>query len=296
MDSRLILASGKYEYGFTYGTKESGDRLFAQPFKKYFDKYIGKSILEFDLRSEDYKESQIATYGVALNSWINLGIYRYFSNIIDDKTIVIDGFAGDALTHNHYFDVNKNFYKLFPNKLKNYTIKEILKMRYSNLDENQMELLLKTFDEVTNDLYYMDDAHKLWYFEFIYGRGAKYIYLNTRNINYYFRTYQPFLYKDLFENLFSQDPFETATYSNVRKICKKVEREYSEKKTDCGFTPLDRGVKIRVIKYSNKVLSKICKKIGYTNKYNDYLGEVHIFDYKFNTPQLYKELIIEYKK
>ncbi len=274
LDSRLVLAASKMKFGYTYGPAESSDRPVAEKFKNEFEKYYGFSIMEMKFYKNNIPVVNDIFSGVCFSPIVSLlPIYRHVRNYFGSNAYVTyDAFLGGVLQRGSFLNVSSGFFghflKIFPRLTCKFSAEKILKSRYRLLNDFEKDLLINDFWSKTKSMN-LDEYHKVLYYEFAHGRGARLtsnggIVMNSQ----FFTVAPPFTYIPLFENIFSANVGDTLSFKTVHQIWKEVAPKYSTIPTQLLFSPSSSPFVIKYQKLYKQVISKLIK-----DKY-DYAGEI----------------------
>ncbi len=242
LDSRLILTGSHFEYGYTYGPANSGDRPIARLFADCFNRYEEFEFTAPPILAEETPLSNDFFFGVS--TWIPqlMSTYRYSFSKAQGSYVLFDGFQGDVLqraNHLKFAGVLGLLLKTCPwlYKLK-FSARFIFSQRYKTLSPEGFELLMANFHEVTDDLV-ADTYQKIIYYEFVYGRGARFV-VNGGNITagQMYTVVPVFAMKSVFHLLLSQDYSDTVQYKQIFKIWRDVPQRFRQLASDTGVGPL----------------------------------------------------------
>lgn len=241
LDSRLMLTVTRYNYGYTYGPTNSGDRVIARHFSDEFEHYK-----EFSIRDalENVKASLACEYYFKHNSkWISglIEAYTFARNNSNNAHVLFDGYLGDVFqrgTFIKFFGILGSIFKMFPFLYKlPISDRFILRKRYSALDDKQFSRLWQSYNERTKGLP-LDNYQKVTFYETLYGRAARYV-VNGGNItaNQIFTDVPVFMSKKVFNSFIFNSFYDAVNYKHLAKIWKNVPQHYKTVRTDSGLKP-----------------------------------------------------------
>jgi hypothetical protein len=242
LDSRLMLASSEYSYGYTYGPDNSGDRVIARVFKSCFDNYYEYSIQDA-MKSSKRRSDECRFFFNHASSWLPglLEAYGEARSHAGDADILFDGYLGDVFQRGNYLRFGGfvgSIFKMIPVLYKlPITAKYLIKKRYFKLNNVQFLSLWQSFQERTNGLL-LNDYQKVTYYELFYGRGGRYV-VNGGNItaNQLFTVIPVFMSKSMLELLLKSDLADAVSYKNLPALWCNVEDKYKQLRADSGISP-----------------------------------------------------------
>lgn len=259
LDSRLILAASNYCFGYTYGPESSGDRPIARQFKNEFKEYKEFSYLLPEKLKLEEEICETMFYGVSTYIYRLLSAYHYARTISGKSYVLFDGYLGDTLQRGAFLKmpgVIGEIFKLFPAlyRLNLFSAEDILLKKYASLDKEQKELLLNDYRQRTKDLSTKDEFAKLTYYEFVYGRGGRFV-INGGNIscNQVFTVVPVFTDLEVFHSFISQSFLDSVSYKLLDRVWSKVESKYKEVKTETGYKPDTSPFIIPYINFYNRI-------------------------------------------
>ncbi|WP_147302645.1 hypothetical protein [Thalassotalea euphylliae] len=242
LDSRYLLASSRYYYGFTYGPDNSPEVSIASKFADCFDEYYS---YDYQKPDESKLESELLSemaFGVINPIARLLTNYEYIKTKFNRATAFFDGYLGDLFQRGTYVNfkgAEGELFKIFPlvYKYLNWSGEQILAKRYKQLNDEELELLLNDFRKNTSDLK-LDEYQKVTYYEFIYGRGARYTAFGSNVLcAQFFTVVSPFASKKLFNTFIHQDFTESVQYKTMRSIWKKIPEKFRKQPVESGYSP-----------------------------------------------------------
>ncbi|MFT4924864.1 MAG: hypothetical protein ACI8WB_000948 [Phenylobacterium sp.] len=242
LDSRLTLSGQRYQYGYTYGPENSGDRPIARLFADCFNHYEEFEFTTPPLMAQEKPMSDDFYFGVS--TWLPrlMTIYHYSFERCNGSYVLFDGYLGDVLQRGNYIKfggAKGSILKMFPWLYKlAFSARFILRNRYKAICDEAFELLMTDFHQRTDELA-ADTYQKVIYYEFIYGRGGRFA-INGSNTTAG-QMYAPvpfFLATPIFDMLISQNFADTVQYKQVGKIWRKVPKRFREVVADSGISPM----------------------------------------------------------
>jgi hypothetical protein len=242
LDSRLLLASSSFDYGYTFGPRDTGDRPIARRFADRFRDYHEFSLLDLTYPDELYDVGHRLLEGVCHRPFSELlPVYRMLHQRWGEGCFFFDGYAGDVLQRGTFLThggVRGSLAKLFP-ILTRFSFDPIalLLRRYPGLEPAARDLLVETYRDATAS-WDIADARKVVLFELLYGRAARHA-LNGGTIlsGQFFTAIQPFYMPRVFRSFWRIDPMQAMTYRALRPIWRDVPPELADVPTYSGFKP-----------------------------------------------------------
>ncbi len=241
LDSRLVLTTSEFDYGFTYGPENSGDRPVARQYADCFKRYEefefaapGPSDMEKPVQDEMF-------FGVS--GWYGglLPIYQYTHAKSKNAYALFDGYCGDPLQRGNAlkFSGPKGLLlKLFPWCYRlGFSARFIFKNRYKMLSQASFELLMADYEKRTRYLQ-ATIYQKITYYEIAYGRGGRYSINGGITAGQMYTTVPIFFAKPVLEMFLSQNFVETAQFKLVRKIWRDVQPRFSKAASEAGVGPM----------------------------------------------------------
>ena len=241
LDSRLMLCAAEFNFGYCYGPADSADRPIARQFSQEFQEFI-----EFEFGSTNKNGNEISIYEELCETPAQmikaefLASYRYAHTQCKSANITFDGFLGGSLQRGawlHLGGILGELYRFFPYlyTIRPITARTLLKRRYKNLTSEEFELFFENFVEKTEHVD-LDDYAKVTYYEFLWGRGARFINNGALIINGQFGQIVP-MFSDpiVFNSLISQDFRKTIRYQTVCNIWGSVDEKFKRVKFENGY-------------------------------------------------------------
>jgi hypothetical protein len=242
LDSRLLLAARRFDYGYTFGPPETGDRPVARRFRHHFRDYHEFSLLDLEYPDTLRETGRRLLDGVCGKPFFELlAVYQMLYKRWGEGCFFFDGYAGDVLQRGLYMTyggLKGSLAKLFPAMTRHrFDAEGLLLRRYPGLDLPTRDLLIEAYRRFTKE-WKLTDARRLVLFELLYGRGARYI-LDGGTIlsGQFYPPVQPFLIPEVFRSLWQTDPLDAMTYKALRPIWQEVPAELSDVRTYSGFKP-----------------------------------------------------------
>jgi len=242
LDSRLVLATGEFEHGYTFGPRDTGDRPVARRFRDCLPDYDDFSLLDLEYREPVRAAGRELLDGICPRPFLELlPAYRRVLERAGDGAFFFDAYLGDVLSRGTYLThggVRGGVAKLLPPvTLRRFDPIAHLRRRYPRLPPDLVPVLAAIFEEKTAGLD-LDAPHRLVLFEIVWGRGSRHI-LNGGSIlsNQYFASAQPFFFPDVFRALFATDANDTLRYRTVRRVWSRVPARFAGVRTFSGYKP-----------------------------------------------------------
>ncbi|WP_448547022.1 hypothetical protein [Thalassotalea fusca] len=241
MDSRLILSAAKFSFGYCYGPANSGDRPIARQYAREFNNFI-----EFEFSQAIKQGNEKAIYAEICETPPEmiksefLASYRQVATQSNGANIIFDGFLGDTLQRGvrmHVGGLLGELYRFFPilYSVRGFSAHEIFKRRYNNLSSSEFDMLFEDFTQRTSDLD-IDDYAKVTYYEFIWGRGARFINNGALLINGQYGQIVPIFADPItFSSLIKQDFLRTVRFKTLCDIWQGVAQKFKQVKFENGY-------------------------------------------------------------
>ncbi len=261
LDSRLILAAGDFDFGYTMGPSMTGDRPIARTYAHLFREYDEFSMTDL-VYPTSYRDAGLAiTRGLVDKPFLELlVVYDRIAEHWGPGGLFFDGYAGDALqrfTCIAPLGKRGTLAKLWPRTLlRKADPYALLSARYPSLDGAEKKLLFATFDRTTESVS-LDAARRVLLFEIVGGRCARYaITGGTLLSSLFFTPIQPFYFFDIFSRLLGADPEDGMRYRSVRTVWNEVPDAFCTMPTYAGFKPRSHPEISRITLLVNKALAK----------------------------------------
>ena len=261
LDSRLLLTAGKYDYAYTFGPRDTGDRPVAREFRERFRDYDEFSFLELEFPGS-YREAGHQLFdGLCPRPFLELtAVYQRALRRWGDGCLFFDGYLGDVLlrgTYLTYPGARGAMAKLLPSMtLRNFDPLGVMRRRYPALSEVEFETVAEIFAEKTAG-WDLDDLRKVQLFEILHGRGGRYaINGGTFLANQYFCPVQPFWSQEVYRRLFAADPEDCLRYRTMKRVWSRVSPDLADVPTYAGFKPTWHPDVARAVLLSTKVLAR----------------------------------------
>lgn len=242
LDSRLALVQQRFDFGYTYGPENSGDRPVARQYADCFARYEEYEFTAPKLLDEETPICDELFFGVSSWGPRLLSAYKYSVDKAGPAKAFFDGYLGDVFQRGNYLkfrQVRGNLLRLLPVFYRlGFSAEFLMRRRYCALDEQGLAKVLADFQQRTGNLD-ATDYQKVTYYEFFYGRGGRYV-INGGNIvaGQMFTTIPFFCYKPVFEKCFAQNFCDAVQYKLLRKIWQKLPARFSETTSDAGVGPM----------------------------------------------------------
>lgn len=241
LDSRLILASGKFKYGYTYGPKSSPELTISSKFKEDFGCYESHGFTDVPAVKHEKKLVSELSFGTLKPiPYIYLN-YHYVSKKFHEAKVLFDGYLGDVFQRATYIPPKGligELFKLFPFILKfNISSRQLIKLKYKGLSDDAMNLVLNDFELRTNNLN-LNPYQAVTYYEFIFGRGGRYTIFGSNVLaNQCFTVVCPFTSLVVFNSFIFNDYIDAAFYKTMNRLWSRVDRRYSSVPVESGYSP-----------------------------------------------------------
>lgn len=273
-DSRLLFMVSNTQYTYTWGQETSLDVVNGT--KLALSKNIDHLSFDFRMNKIKDKTKEICDYlfDGSVISYNNQFFenYKYVEYKSKVNYIALDGYLGDVLQRGVYMNhggKKGEFLKLFPN-LSSVLLdsKKLLNYRYSKVEENKRKLVIEDFYNKKNEYSKLDELQKVTYYEFLYGRGLRYITTASINMNGLFKTVVPvFASRYIFSVLIQQKESDTLTYKTFHKIWKSSEKLERELKSEGFYSPATTPILIPFINIYGRLVTNLHPKhLNYTKK------------------------------
>lgn len=244
-DSRLILEVSKPSYSYTWGPETSLDVingvLLSSNQKIKHEHFRFKS----NIVSSDVKHICNYLFCGSVSSYNPqfMQNYKFVSKNSVHNSIALDGYLGDVLQRGVYMSFSSwkgEILKLFP-FLNRYFLDEyaLLRSRYKKLSDTEFDYVLIDFNEKVSKIHGIDPLQRVTYYEFLYGRGLRYITSGALVMNSVYKTVFPvFASRKIFSSLVRENADDVICYrvfhkiwSNCNSLAKKIRSEglYSPK-------------------------------------------------------------------
>lgn len=243
-DSRFILTISDPKFAYTWGPENSAD---VQNGKKLaaFRNIIFES---FRFKSNSVTETdksicnQLFSGSVRAYNPQFFSNYRHAASLSVKNTIALDGYLGDVLQRGVYMSFGGKlgeFYKLFP-FLTPLLLKPeyLLRKRYRKLSDEQFNYVLEDFHNKTSKINGIDPLQKVTYYEFIYGRGLRFITSGALVMNLCFKTTIPlFASRNIFNYFINKKAADILTYKTFHEVWKNQDAFYRNMKSEGAYSP-----------------------------------------------------------
>jgi len=260
LDSRLLLAAGRFDKGYTFGPAETGDRPVARRFAGHFTEYREFSLLDIPYPEEMAEASASMFAGVwSLPRTPLLGIYRHVHDLWGSDLLFCSGYAGDVLQRGTWLTsggVQGSLAKLFPAlTLRGFDPYRLLRRRYARLTAKEFDQVAAAYDHFMGSKG-GDIMKRVVLFEILYGRGSRFIHNGTILAGQFFPAFEPFFFPQVFWNLFPKPEHDKLNYRVLKEIWRSVPREFSDVITYSGYKPTWNGHRSRATMLATKALAK----------------------------------------
>jgi hypothetical protein len=242
LDSRLLAISGDFDYGYTFGPADTGDRPIARRFASRFREYVEFSLLDLAYPNAHREAGAMIFDGVCEKPFLEiLSVYRSLHERWGGGGFFLDGYLGDVLqrgTYLTYGGLVGSIAKLLPwITLRGLDGVSLLRRRHAALSPAGFRIVADLYKRSVGTMD-LDEAHRTLLFEVLYGRGARYsINGGTVLSGQYWTPVQAFFLPPVFRLLFGQRMDDALFYRTVRAAWSAVPREAADVPTYSGFRP-----------------------------------------------------------
>jgi hypothetical protein len=239
LDSRLILASGDYDYGYTFGPAATGDRPVARRYAGRFREYREFSLLDLDYPRELREAGARLFDGLCAAPFLELlAVYARLARAWGHGWF-FDGYCGDVLLRGTFYRYGGpvgTLLKLLPVARPGGAL-ELLRRRYARLDDREFAGVETAYQRHVAGLD-LPELKKAALFELLYGRGARHA-LNGGTLlsGQFFSTAQPFFIPAVFRRLFALPPEDAVSYRAVQALYRELPEPVWRIPTYAGFSP-----------------------------------------------------------
>ncbi|HHZ6181262.1 TPA: hypothetical protein ACWK4N_004712, partial [Escherichia coli] len=273
-DSRLLLIVSEPEFAYTWGPKGSADVRNGKTLaahKKIPHHSFGfrvNKVTESDERiCELLFKGSVKSYNTQF-----FANYNYVHNLSKSNTIALDGYLGDVLQRGVYmtFGGKKGeFYKLFPSITSSFVdAKMLLRKRYRKLNAKQFDYVYADFLKKVSKVECIDSLQKITYYEFLYGRGLRYITTGAIVMNSCFKSVFPvFASRNIFNYLIKQRANDVLTYKVFYDIWKDENAFYRTMKSEGAYSPSMKPIFIPFANLLGRIIT------NFHPKYKNYTKE-----------------------
>lgn len=266
-DSRLAFLSSEAAFSYTWGPDESldvinGKRLAnSRGIKHYKFGFKDNDISSNDLIICKYLFSGSVD---AFNPQFLVNYQRVSENSIK-YPIALDGYLGDVIQRGAYFcfsGFSGELLKLFPFMLK-FVMNErlLLRRRYQKLNNDEFSLIWEDYlakGEIFKDL---DGLQKVSCYEFLYGRGLRYITTGSLVMNSMYKSVFPvFASRKIFSCLISESSSDMSKYKTFFKIWKMVPKFEREMRSEGSYSPATNPIIIPYLNFLGRLLTNYYPK------------------------------------
>ena len=278
LDSRLLLATGSFERGFTFGPSDKGDRPIARRFRKRFTKdYDEFSFLDLEYPQQLMTAADMMFDGVCpqpfreiLAAFVRL-VRRWGSGLA-----MFDGYLGDVMTRWSWLNVptlRNQLLRPFPMlRLSGAQDSELLRQRYAPVDPSDYRLVVEAYAAMPVGRS-LEPLRRLLLFEILYGRGARYIVNgNCIMAGQFFTCVQPFFFPKIFRCLFAMDLRRGLGLNALHDLWKRLPKDLRQTRTLQGYAPGYPAQLSRLLWFKSGVLKKLQPRLF--QDYNDELCHV----------------------
>jgi hypothetical protein len=278
LDSRLLLATGSFDLGYTFGPSAHGDRPIARQFRQYFtDGYDEFSLLDLEYPATLKKAAAIMFDGLCPHPFSEiLAVFRRLSRRWGADLVLFDGYLGDVLTRWSWLNMatrRDQLLRPFPAiRLRGASAGTILRQRYGTVTDNAYEIIADAYANIPVGQN-LDPLRRLIIFEILFGRGARYI-VNGNSImgGQFFTSVQPFFFPKVFRRLFAIDPRNGVGLNALHQLWKTLPLSMRRPRTSDGHVLAYPPVVNRLFTLQHAVLKKLLP--GRFQDYGDELPHI----------------------
>lgn len=278
LDSRLLLATGTFECGFTFGPQDRGDRPIARRFADRFDQgYDEFSLLDLEYPGRLAVAAKVIFDGTCARPFREL--LSVFARLVENwggDSIFFDGYLGDVLTRWSWLNVptlRDQILRSLPGlRIAKARDIELLRQRYAEVPPDSYRKVLDAYSQMPVGRH-LDPLRRMVLFEILYGRGARYI-INGNGImaGQFFTSVQPFFFPRVFRRLFAMTPRAGLGFDGLRELWALLPSDLSHARNLEGYAPAWPAEISRVVWFVNTVLRKLAPRA--VRDYGDELRQV----------------------
>jgi hypothetical protein len=194
------------------------------------------------LYKDDQQVNDEMSFGVLKPIPRLLTNYIHVKERFKNANAFFDGYCGDVFQRGTFLNFKGKLgeiFKIFPwyYRLLKWDAETILRKRHQVLTDVEFALFYNDFKNKTEHLA-LDDAQKVTYYEFLYGRGGRYaIYGSNILAAQVFTIVSPFSHRVILTTLLHQDFFDGVCYKVMKKLWKNMPERYKNKKVESGYKP-----------------------------------------------------------
>ena len=244
LDSRLLLASGPFDYGFTFGPEHTGDRPIAKAFRRHFTRgYDSFSLTDLQYPKRLAEAARLMFDGVCPMPFAE--ILAVFSRVAlnwGSDCVLFDGYLGDVLTRGSWFNLPSwcdRVMRIFPRlRVSRLRADTTLRRRYAAVDDETYHEVARAFEDMTEGAS-CPPLTRLLLFEILYGRGARYI-INGNGImaGQFFTSVQAFFWPGIFRRLLSLSPYDLVSFRALRALWASAPPDLRSAVSLDGYAPI----------------------------------------------------------
>ncbi|MBE0365094.1 hypothetical protein PULV_a3407 [Pseudoalteromonas ulvae UL12] len=259
LDSRFLLANGRFKSGFTYGPENSPEINIAGHFRACFSQYKSFDYSEQPLHDDEPAILDELSFGILTPIPRLLTNYIYAKELFPQSNAFFDGYLGDVLQRGTYVGFKGKLgelFKIFPfiYRLYPFSAKRILQWRYKELSALEFDLVYADFLKWTESLK-LNDLQKVTYYEFLFGRGGRYTIFGSNVLAaQLFTVVSPFADISVFNSLINHDFKNALSYKTMHQLWSKVAKKYSEVKVESGYTPRSNRFLIPIVQITYRMM------------------------------------------
>jgi len=263
LDSRLLLATGSFEYGYTVGPTDHGDRPIARRFRGRFTKAYD----DFSFLQLEYPQRMMAAAKLMFEETCPkpfremLAVFARVRGHWGSGLVLFDGYLGDVLTRWSWLNLatrRDQLLRPFPTLRmigsRDYTI---LRQRYATVETEDFHTIADAYATMPVGRT-LEPFHRLVLFEMLYGRGARYI-VNGNSImaGQFFTSVQPFFFPRIFRRLFAIDSNSGLALSALHDLWKHLPKDLRMTRTLDGYAPGYSPLLNRLLSFQNSIMKRL---------------------------------------
>jgi hypothetical protein len=242
LDSRLFLVGQRFENGYTYGPKDSGDRPIARQFTDRFNQYEDFEFTAPGMLEQEKSLTEEMFFGSSSGVPQLLSNYKYTFDKSNGAYVFFDGFMGGTFQRGNPVKLRSLLgivLKTFPWLYKlNFSAKFLLRRMYQAYSDEVFETLLADFEKRTAHLK-ANTYQKICWYESLFGYYGRFV-INGGNIisGQMYTTVAPFLYKPVYKIMMWQNYTNAVQYKVLKKLWGNTPERYRNMASEAGILPM----------------------------------------------------------
>ncbi len=261
-DSRFLFASTETSFSYCWGPFKSKDRRVARALTGDLKQHqhIGFLFKKREASDCEKRISKLLLDGVVNNFREQfIANYAYVDSLSHHQQVAIDGYLGDVLqrgVYNNFSGKLGEVLKLFPFFYRfGFSAQFIMRKRYQSLNDSEFEVLKNDFLFRTSNLN-LSEMQKVTYYEFVYGRGARFITTGSQVMNGTCKTViSPFAFPVVFKSMLLSVSPKTMEYKTLQEIWKNISTDISSITSEGMYSPRTKPVLIPFVNFFGRVLT-----------------------------------------